>query len=146
MWLKIISLFYVKSDVIKINVVKHMSSFFSFLFFKDRLWAPMCSRHLLVSSPAYGIANAITNAISTIINLCKLKLFYSSFHHLAEMGHSNSLAKSSLWTDLSSAGPSSAGAAGLSVSRPQPSVSSAKRPAFNSSYFGSPKMVSPIHI
>ncbi|XP_030838604.1 nuclear pore complex protein Nup153 [Strongylocentrotus purpuratus] len=69
------------------------------------------------------------------------KLSKKNLDRLSEMGHSNSLAKSSLWTDLSSAGPSSAGAAGLSASRPQPSVSSAKRPAFNSSYFGSPKVV-----
>ncbi|XP_041483959.1 nuclear pore complex protein Nup153-like [Lytechinus variegatus] len=71
----------------------------------------------------------------------KEKLSKKNLDRLSEMGHSNSLAKSSLWTDLSSAGPSSAGAAGLSSSRPQPSIGSAKRPSFNSSYFGSPKLL-----
>lgn len=64
------------------------------------------------------------------------KLSKKNLDRLSEMGHSNSLAKSSLWTDMSGAGPS-----GLSSSRPQPSINSAKRPSFNSSYFGSPKLL-----
>ncbi|XP_071483553.1 uncharacterized protein [Diadema antillarum] len=69
------------------------------------------------------------------------KLSKKNLDRLSEMAHSNSMNKSSLWSSMSGAGPSGAGSLGLSSSRPQQAITSAKKPSFNSSYFGSPRLL-----